>query len=53
MMLEGKCEKLEFQKMLSSPYRKIEVSKSKTKMVKKEPRKKMKRKRDEYNDHEK
>ena len=37
-MLEGKCEKLEFQKMLSSPYRKIEVSKSKTKMMKKEPR---------------
>ena len=29
-MLEGKCEKLEFQKMLSSPHRKIEVSKSKT-----------------------
>ena len=37
-MLEGKCEKLEFQKMLSSSYRKIKVSRSKTKMMKKEPR---------------
>ena len=37
-MLEGRCEKLEFQKMLSSSYRKIEVSKSKTKVLKKEPR---------------
>ena len=33
-MLEGKSEKLEFQKMLSSPHRKIEVNKSKTKMLK-------------------
>ena len=37
-MLEGKCEKLEFQQMLSSPYGKIEVSKSKTMMMEKEPR---------------
>ena len=37
-MLEGRCEKLEFQKMLSSSYRKIEASKSKTKVMKKEPR---------------
>ena len=51
-MLESKCEKLEFQKMLSSPYRKIEVSKSKTKMMKKEP-KEMKKKKDEYKYHDK
>ena len=37
-MLEGKSEKLEFQKILSSPHRKIEVSKSKTKIMKKEPK---------------
>ena len=37
-MLEGKFEKLEFQEMLSSPRKKIKVSKSKTKMLKKEPR---------------
>ena len=53
-MLEGKCEKLEFQKMLSSPHRKIKMSKNKTKMIKKkkEPRemenqRKKIRKRDE------
>ena len=34
-MLEGKSEKLEFQKMLSSPHWKIEMSKNKTKMIKK------------------
>ena len=34
-MLEGKCEKLEFQKMLSSPHRNIKMSKNKTKMIKK------------------
>ena len=47
-MPDGKSEKLEFQEMLSSPRWKIEMSKNKTKMLKKEPRemKKMK-KRDE------
>ena len=34
-MLEGKFEKLEFQEMSSSPHRKIEMSKNKTKMIKK------------------
>ena len=34
-MLEGKIEKLEFQEMLSSPHWKIEMSKNKTKMLKK------------------
>ena len=34
-MLEGKFEKLEFQEMLSSSYWKIEMSKNKTKMIKK------------------
>ena len=34
-MLKGKSEKLEFQKMLSSPHWKIEMSKKKTKMLKK------------------
>ena len=34
-MLEGKYEKLEFQEMLSLPYWKIEMSKNKTKMLKK------------------
>ena len=34
-MLEGKFEKLEFQQMLSSPRRKIKMSKNKTKMLKK------------------
>ena len=38
-MLEGKFGKLEFQEMLSSPRRKIKMSKNKTKMLKKkEPR---------------
>ena len=39
-MLEGKSEKLEFQEMLSSPHWKIETSKNKTKMLKKEPKEK-------------
>ena len=34
-MLEGKSEKLEFQEMSSSPHWKIEISKNKTKMIKK------------------
>ena len=34
-MLEGKSEKLEFKKMLSSPHWKIEMSKNKTKLSKK------------------
>ena len=34
-MLEGKLEKLEFQEMSSSPHWKIEMSKNKTKMIKK------------------
>ena len=34
-MLEGKSEKLELQEMSSSPYWKIEMSKNKTKMIKK------------------
>ena len=39
-MLEGKFEKLESQEMLSSPHWKIEMSKNKTKLLKKrEPRK--------------
>ena len=37
-MLKGRCEKLKFQKTLSLSYRKIETSKSKTKVLKKEPR---------------
>ena len=50
--------KMEFQKILSSPRRKIEASKSKTKIMKKELRemknqRKMKRKRDKYKDNEK
>ena len=36
-MLEGKYEKLEFQKMSSSPHWN-KMSKNKTKMMKKEPR---------------
>ena len=58
-MLEGKSEKLEFQKILNSPHRKIEVNKSKTKMVKRElreienQRSKLKIIRDKYKDHEK
>ena len=39
-MLEGKSEKLEFQEMLSSSHWKIEMSKNKTKMLKKEPKEK-------------
>ena len=52
-MPEGKSEKLEFQEMSSSPHWKIEMSKNKTKMIKKrEPRemenqRKKRRKRDE------
>ena len=34
-MLEGKSERLEFQEMLSSPLWKIEMSKNKTKILKK------------------
>ena len=34
-MLEGKSKKLEFQEMSSSPHWKIEMSKNKTKMIKK------------------
>ena len=34
-MLEGKFEKLEFQEMSSSTHWKIEISKNKTKMIKK------------------
>ena len=34
-MMEGKYEKLEFQEMSSSPHWKIEMSKNKTKMIKK------------------
>ena len=37
-MLEGKSEKLEFQKMLSLPHWKIKMSKNKPKMLKKEPK---------------
>ena len=49
-MLEGKYEKLEFQKMLSSPYRKIEVSQSKTKMMKRNQEKwRIKEKKREMN----
>ena len=36
-MLEGKYEKLEFQETSSSPHWKIEMSKRKTKIMKKEP----------------
>ena len=39
-MLEGKYEKLEFQEMLSSPHWKIEMSKNKTKLLKKKRAKK-------------
>ena len=38
-MLKGKFEKLEFQEMLSSPHWKIEMSKNKTKMLKRGTRK--------------
>ena len=50
-MLEGRYEKLEFQKMFSSSYRKIEASKSKAKVLKKEPREmENQRKKDKKND---
>ena len=60
-MLEGKSEKLEFKKMLSSPHWKIEMSKNKTKMLKKKKPREMdnqrqddeKRRRDERRDNEK
>ena len=54
-MLEGKCEKLEFQKMLSSPHRKIKMSKNKTKMIKKRNQEKwrIKEKREEREMNEK
>ena len=53
-MLEGKSEKLEFQEMSSSPHWKIEISKNKTTMLKKEPREIKKwKKRDEWKDNEK
>ena len=50
-MLEGKSEKLEFQEMSSSPHWKIEMSKNKTKMKKRNQEKwkikEKRRKRDE------
>ena len=49
-MLKGRCEKLEFQKTLSLSYRKIETSKSKTKVLKKEPREMENKKKDKKND---
>ena len=54
-MLEGKSEKLEFQKMLSSPHKKkIKVSKSIKKMLKKRELREMdNQKRDERRDNEK
>ena len=58
-MLEGKAEKIEFQKMLSSPHRKNKMSKNKTKMLKKrelrelENKKKWWKMRDEWKDNEK
>ena len=53
-MLEGKCEKIEFQKTLSSPCRKIEVSKSKKKMLKKKELREMdNQKRDKWKHNEK
>ena len=57
-MLEGRSEKLEFQEMSSSPHWKIEMSKNKTKMLKKEPKEKIenqrkkRRNRDEQKDQE-
>ena len=44
-MLEGKSEKLEFQEMSSSSHWKIEMSKNKTKILKKEPKGKMENQR--------
>ena len=59
-MLEGKSEKLEFQKILSSPHWKIEMSEKKTKMLKKKNQEKwrikekmMKKRRNERRDNEK
>ena len=54
-MLEGKCEKLEFQKMLSSPHRNIKMSKNKTKMIKKrnQEKRRIKGKREEREMNEK
>ena len=48
-MLEDKFEKLEFREMLSSPRKKIKMSKNKTKMLKKGTKRngKMKKMRDE------
>ena len=43
MTLEGKSEELEFQEMLSSPHWKIEMSKNKTKMLKKKNQEKWKK----------
>ena len=51
-MLEGKSEKLEFQKMLSSPHWKNKMSKNKTKWGTKR-NERMRRKRDEWKDNEK
>ena len=53
-MLEGKLEKLEFQEMLSSPRRKIKMSKNKTKMLKKGTKRNGElKKNDERKDNEK
>ena len=54
-MLEGKSEKLEFQKMSNSPHWKIEMSKNKTKMIKKKNQEKwrIKEKREEREMNEK
>ena len=52
-MMEGKYEKLEFQEMSSSPHWKIEMSKNKTKMIKKKNQEKWKKiMRDEWKDNE-
>ena len=56
LRLEDKCENLEFQKMLSLPYRKNKSEQEQNKDYEKgtkrnrESKKKMKRKRDEYKD---
>ena len=49
-MLKGKLEKLEFQEMLSSPRRKIKMSKNKTKMLKKRNQEKWRIKKNEKNE---
>ena len=46
-MLEGKSEKSQFQEMSSSPHWKIEMSKNKTKMLKKGTKKNKESKRNE------